>query len=75
MRRRLPLKLARRSARVRSRRSLKAVLACESALDTRTYEKGIKISDAEMKTLDIIGDLFHPNGTRHPTGSAPKQRS
>src|SRR5215468_3713061 len=26
----------------------------------RTYEKGIKVSDAEMKTLDITGDPFHP---------------
>ena len=25
-----------------------------------TYEKGIKVSDAEMKTLDIQGDAFHP---------------
>ncbi len=32
----------------------------ESALDTRTYEKGIKVSDAEMKTLNIDGDPFHP---------------
>jgi len=31
---------------------------CE--LDTRTYEKGIKVSDAEMKTLDITGHPFHP---------------
>ena len=35
-------------------------LKVESALDTRTYEKGIKVSDAEMKTLDITGDTFHP---------------
>ena len=32
----------------------------ECALDTRTYEKGIKISDAEMGTLNIEGDDFHP---------------
>jgi hypothetical protein len=25
-----------------------------------TYEKGIKVSDAEMKTLNIQGDAFHP---------------
>ena len=24
------------------------------------YEKGIKVSNAEMKTLDIQGDAFHP---------------
>jgi len=38
----------------------KAGLKVESALDTRTYEKGIKVSNAEMKTLDIEGDEFHP---------------
>ena len=32
----------------------------ECALDTRVYEKGIKISDAEMRALDIRGDTFHP---------------
>ena len=35
-------------------------LKVECALDTRTYEKGIKVSNAEMKTLDISGDTFHP---------------
>jgi hypothetical protein len=38
----------------------KAGLKVESALDTMTYEKGIKFSDAEMWTLDIQGDQFHP---------------
>ena len=38
----------------------KTGLKVESALDTATYEKGIKVSDAEMKTLDIQGDAFHP---------------
>ena len=33
-------------------------VAC--ALDTRTYEKGKRVSDDQMKTLDIIGDPFHP---------------
>ncbi|MDE1914911.1 MAG: hypothetical protein KGH96_16500, partial [Sphingomonadales bacterium] len=28
--------------------------------DTRTYEKGIKVSDAQMASLDIAGDAFHP---------------
>jgi hypothetical protein len=27
---------------------------------TRVYEKGIKLSNAEMKLLDIRGDAFHP---------------
>jgi hypothetical protein len=38
----------------------KAGLKVECALDTRTYEKGIKISDAEMEMLNIEGDDFHP---------------
>jgi Rhodopirellula transposase DDE domain len=33
-------------------------VAC--ALDERTYEKGIKVSDAEMEGLNITGDAFHP---------------
>ena len=41
---------------------------CE--LDTRAYPKGIKVSDAEMKTLNIKGDTFHPewNYTISPRG-------
>ncbi len=31
---------------------------CE--LDTRSYPKGIKVGDEEMKTLNIKGDTFHP---------------
>ena len=38
----------------------KTGLKVESALDTRTYETGIKISEAAMKSLDITGDQFHP---------------
>jgi hypothetical protein len=38
----------------------KAGLKVECALDPRTYQKGIRISDAEMKRLDITGDTFHP---------------
>jgi Rhodopirellula transposase DDE domain len=38
----------------------KTGLKVECALDTHTYEKGIKISDAEMATLNITGDDFHP---------------
>ena len=38
----------------------KTGLKVECALDTRTYEKGIKISDAEMEMLNIEGDEFHP---------------
>ena len=39
----------------------KTGLKVECALDERTYEKGIKISDAEMQALDIRGDTFHPD--------------
>jgi len=43
-------------------------LKVESALDERTYEKGIKVSKAEMARLDIRGDAFHPewNYSVHP---------
>ncbi len=46
----------------------KTGLKVECELDTRTYEKGIKVSDAEMRSLDIPGDKFHPewNYTIHP---------
>ena len=32
----------------------------ESALDTRSYEKGVKVTDAQREALDIKGDAFHP---------------
>ena len=38
----------------------KAGLKVECALDERTYEKGIKVRNAEMDALDIAGDAFHP---------------
>ena len=38
----------------------KTGLKVECALDTRSYEKGIKVSDAEMDRLNIEGDDFHP---------------
>ena len=38
----------------------KAGLKVESALDTRNYQRGIKVSKAQMKCLDITGDQFHP---------------
>jgi hypothetical protein len=34
-------------------------VACE--LDTNTYEKGIKVTKAEMATLNLQGDAFHPD--------------
>jgi hypothetical protein len=43
---------------------------CE--LDTRSYPKGIKVSDAEMASLNIKGDAFHPewNYSLSPRSSA-----
>ena len=38
----------------------KTGLKVECALDTRTDQKGIKVSDAGMQCLDIRGDAFHP---------------
>ena len=38
----------------------KAGLTIDCVLDERTYEKGIKVPDAEMDALDITGDAFHP---------------
>ena len=38
----------------------KTGLKVECALDTRGYQKGVKVSDAEMASLDITGDPFHP---------------
>ena len=38
----------------------KTGLKVESALDTRSYKKGIKVSKAAMKCLNITGDQFHP---------------
>jgi hypothetical protein len=35
-------------------------LKVESALDTRSYHKGIKVSKAAMKCIDITRDQFHP---------------
>jgi hypothetical protein len=38
----------------------KTGLTVRCELDTRDYPKGIKVSDAEMTTLNIKGDVFHP---------------
>jgi len=39
----------------------KTGLKVESVLDTRSYRKGIKVSKAAMKSLDLTGDQFHPD--------------
>ena len=56
----------------------KAGLRVESALDTRTYHKGIKVGRAEMNRLDITGDPFHPEWNytirpRLPTSAQPAE--
>jgi hypothetical protein len=38
----------------------KAALTVRCELDTRTYPKGIKVTDAEMAALNIKGEEFHP---------------
>jgi len=38
----------------------KTGLTVQCVLDERTYEKGIKISNAQMRTLAIDADIFHP---------------
>lgn len=35
-------------------------LRVKCALDTHIYEKGVKVSDAEIASLEITGDMFHP---------------
>jgi len=42
---------------------------CE--LDPRAYPKGIKVSDAEMDTLNIEGNAFHPEWNYIPVPKAP----
>ena len=38
----------------------KTGLTVRCELDANTYEKGVKVSDAEMAALNIKGDAFHP---------------
>jgi len=38
----------------------KTGLTVRCELDENTYAKGVKVSDAEMATLNISGDAFHP---------------
>ena len=38
----------------------KTGLTVRCELDTRDYPKGIKVTDADMATLNIKGDIFHP---------------
>jgi hypothetical protein len=49
----------------------KTGLRVECAIDEQTYQKGVKVSKAEMAALDITGDEFHPewNYTINPRQS------
>ena len=38
----------------------KTGLKIDCAVDTRTYEKGIKVSKAELAAVKLVGDDFHP---------------
>jgi hypothetical protein len=54
----------------------KAGLKIESALDPRTYQKGIKVSDAEMESLRLLAEPSHemnflPSGDRASGNSTP----
>ena len=55
------------------RTTTKTGLKVECALDERTYEKGIRISNAQMRQLAIEGDTFHPewNYTIKPRSPQP----
>lgn len=50
----------------------KTGLKVDSVLDTRTYQKGIKVSDAQMKALDIRGGAFHPDWNYSVIPRTPK---
>jgi hypothetical protein len=52
-----------------------AGLKVECLLDERIYEKGIKVSDAEMQALDITGDASILNGTTPSCRDARRPRS
>ena len=53
----------------------KTGLKVDSALDTRTYRKGIRVSKAEMNSLDITGDQFHPEWNYMIRPRKPSNRS
>jgi hypothetical protein len=50
----------------------KTGLKVESTLDTRLYQKGIKVTKAEIKRLDIRGDPFHPEWNYSVNPRPPK---
>ncbi len=48
-------------------------LTVDCALDQRTYQKGIKITKAQMRTLAIEGDPFHPEWNYAISPRQPQQ--
>ena len=52
--------------------STRTGLKVETAIDKRAYEKGIKVTNAEMKSLDIRGDAFHPEWNYSVVPRKPK---
>ena len=53
----------------------KTGLKVECALDTRTYQKGIKVSDAEMECSTSQATHSIPNGTTPSNHASPRNRS
>jgi len=49
----------------------RAGLKVECALDPRAYEKGRKVSDAEMAALNLTGEDFHPEWNYSISSSIP----
>jgi hypothetical protein len=35
-------------------------LTVKCAIDPRTYQKGVKVSDAQLDAVNLVGDAFHP---------------
>jgi hypothetical protein len=50
----------------------KTGLKVDCELDTNTYAKGIKVTDAEMASLNITGDTFHPEWNYTISPRSPK---
>ncbi|MFU8778964.1 MAG: ISAzo13-like element transposase-related protein, partial [Roseovarius sp.] len=40
--------------------STKTGLTVQCAIDDNIYEKGVKVTDADMASINISGDAFHP---------------
>ena len=50
----------------------KAGLTVRCELDTRSYPKGIKVSDTDMAALNLKGDAFHPEWNYTNSPGAPE---